>query len=229
MLTTNLSTLNIHKLSQEQYNTAYENGNIDANAIYLTPDEEIDLTPYETKTDATTKLDEAKTYADTGDSTTLSSAKSYTDTRLAPIVTSGDGEAYTVTVDGIDELTAGASFIMTPHTVSTTTMPTLNVNNLGAKYIRRRLSSTTGTTVVGSTASWITANKPIPVVYDGTYWIVDLVRPSASDIYGVLPITSGGTGGTSAETALANLGLTAETWTFTLEDGSTVTKVVYVG
>lgn len=94
---------------------------------------------------------------------------------------------------------------MIPNTVSTTTMPSLNVNNLGAKYIRRRLSSSTSTAVAGSTANWLGANKPVRVIYDGTYWIVDITRPSATDIYGVLPITAGGTGSTNGATALANL------------------------
>jgi hypothetical protein len=35
--TENLSTLKIHKLSQEQYNREFDAGNIDPNAIYLTP------------------------------------------------------------------------------------------------------------------------------------------------------------------------------------------------
>lgn len=121
------------------------------------------------------------------------------------VTTSGTGEAYTATVDSITELTAGVSFVMIPNTVSTTTMPSLNVNNLGAKYIRRRLSSSTSTAVAGSTANWLGANKPVRVIYDGTYWIVDITRPSATDIYGVLPITAGGTGSTNGATALANL------------------------
>lgn len=41
MITENLSTLKIHKLSQAQYDRAVENGSIDENALYLTPDEEI--------------------------------------------------------------------------------------------------------------------------------------------------------------------------------------------
>lgn len=40
MITTNLSTLKIHKLTQAQYDTAVENGNIDENALYLTPEED---------------------------------------------------------------------------------------------------------------------------------------------------------------------------------------------
>lgn len=38
MITTNLSTLKIHKLTQEQYNRELAAGRLDENAIYLTPD-----------------------------------------------------------------------------------------------------------------------------------------------------------------------------------------------
>lgn len=62
MLMENLSTLKIHKLTNAQYERELEAGNIDENALYLTPDEEIDLSPYAT-------TEEAKTYADTGDTT----------------------------------------------------------------------------------------------------------------------------------------------------------------
>lgn len=43
-----LSTLKIHKLTQEQYDQALDNGTLEDNAIYLTPDEEIDLSGYAT-------------------------------------------------------------------------------------------------------------------------------------------------------------------------------------
>lgn len=46
MKTENLSTLKIHKLTQEQYDRELAAGRIDENALYLTPDEEIDLSPY---------------------------------------------------------------------------------------------------------------------------------------------------------------------------------------
>lgn len=39
MITENLSTLKINKLTQAQYDRELEAGNIDENALYLTPDE----------------------------------------------------------------------------------------------------------------------------------------------------------------------------------------------
>ncbi len=39
MNTENLSTLKIHRLTQAQYNRESEAGNLDATALYLTPDE----------------------------------------------------------------------------------------------------------------------------------------------------------------------------------------------
>lgn len=48
MITENLSTLKINKLTQAQYDRELEAGNIDANALYLTPDESVDLTTDQT-------------------------------------------------------------------------------------------------------------------------------------------------------------------------------------
>lgn len=80
--TENLSTLKIHKLTQAQYEQMLEDGTIDENSIYLTPDENYskddlneilasksDLThnhddAYETKTDANSKLETAIAYTD---------------------------------------------------------------------------------------------------------------------------------------------------------------------
>ena len=47
----NISTLKIHKLTQEQYDRELAAGRIDENAIYLTPDKEIDLSDYAKKTE----------------------------------------------------------------------------------------------------------------------------------------------------------------------------------
>ena len=134
-----------------------------------------------------------------------------TEIRMQFIQTAGTGAAYTATVDGIPALSAGASFVMIPHTVSTSTTATLKVNDFNAKTIRLRTSKGTGSTVAPSTAGWLAANKPIRMTYDGTYWIADMVKPDATDLNGTVPIESGGTGGTDAETARANLGAVSMT------------------
>lgn len=121
------------------------------------------------------------------------------------VTTAGDGNAYTATVPGITALKAGISFTIIPHTASTKTLPTLNLNDLGAKVIRRRLSNSTTSTAAGSSAGWLAANKPIEVMYDGTFWIAKLDVPNANDIYGTVAIEKGGTGGQTAEAARTNL------------------------
>lgn len=44
-----LQTLKIHKLTQEEYEQKIANGTVDENALYLTPDEVIDLSSYATQ------------------------------------------------------------------------------------------------------------------------------------------------------------------------------------
>lgn len=101
--------------------------------------------------------------------------------------TSTDGVAYTATVSGIDSLTVGASFIMIPNKASTSKAPTLNVNGLGAKPIRRRLSSLTTSLQQGYSTNWIALNKPFTVVYDGTAWVIEgLTKTDGADVYGAV-------------------------------------------
>lgn len=109
------------------------------------------------------------------------------------VTTEGDGAAYTATVEGITALTAGISFIMIPHTASTSQTATLNVNGLGAKALRRPISSNNASTVAPSTTNWLYTSKPVRVMYNGTYWIVmDMPRPNAPDLYGSVPVANGG-------------------------------------
>ena len=83
-ITNDLLTLKIHKLTQEQYDEAVQAGNIDENALYLTPDEEIDLSGYATidqldgKADATHEhdIDEISSLQSALDSN-LEAAKEY--------------------------------------------------------------------------------------------------------------------------------------------------------
>jgi hypothetical protein len=64
--TENLSTLKIHKLTQAQYERELAAGNIDENALYLTPDEEIDLSPYATVEQLNTHNTATDAHADMG-------------------------------------------------------------------------------------------------------------------------------------------------------------------
>lgn len=115
------------------------------------------------------------------------------------VTTAGTGSAYTATVKGITALTPGLNFIMIPHVVSASTAPTLNVNGLGAKSIRQPLTTNTSATAAGASNTWLVANKPVRVMFDGTYWkTIELPRPSASGLYGNVPVANGGVPSCSA-------------------------------
>lgn len=104
------------------------------------------------------------------------------------VASSSDGVAYTSTAPGISELSAGASFIMVPDKTSASKEPTLDVNGLGEKKIRRRLSAITTSLQSGYSNTWISANKPFQVVYDGTAWVVEgMAKPVGADVYGAVP------------------------------------------
>lgn len=128
--------------------------------------------------------------------------------RIVGITSAGTGAAYTATVNAIETLSAGANFVMVPHATSTATAPTLNVNGLGAKNIMVRISSSPESTIQLPSEDFLTNGKPVRLIYDGQYWIVDdMVQPNANELYGTVPVSSGGTGGTTVAQARKNLGL----------------------
>lgn len=115
---------------------------------------------------------------------------------------STDGVTYTCTVPGISALTAGVNFVGVPKTVSTSQAVKLNVNGLGDKLLRRRVSSGSATTASGYANDWLAADKPLRLMYDGTFWVADITQPYAGDLMGIVPIEKGGTGnGTGRVTA----------------------------
>jgi hypothetical protein len=59
MITQNLPTLKIHQLTDEQYKRVKESEDYDPNALYLTPDEVVDLSNYVTKKEMATAIQEA--------------------------------------------------------------------------------------------------------------------------------------------------------------------------
>lgn len=123
--------------------------------------------------------------------------------------TSTDGIAYTATIKNVTSLYVGLAIFFVPNTTSASTTPTLNVNGLGAKNIRRKLSMGTASTSVGQQVTWFYAGRPSLLVYDGTQWIAeDFTKPCAVDLYGSVPVTNGGTGSNTAEGARSALGIT---------------------
>lgn len=121
--------------------------------------------------------------------------------------TEGTGVAFTAQVAGVTALEPGIAIILTPHTASTSTTPTLDVNGLGEKGIRRRLSNIATSPQPGYANSWLAAGKPYLLIFDGTYWIVEgQAKPASADLSGTVPVEKGGTGAETADEALDNLG-----------------------
>lgn len=99
----------------------------------------------------------------------------------AVTASSSDGVAYTATVPGITSLTAGAKLIIMPNRSSSTQIPTLNVNGLGAAYIVRRSEGFDPPYVFNQNPYWFQAGVPMLLVYSGTYWIVESLPSVGSD------------------------------------------------
>lgn len=132
----------------------------------------------------------------------MAASREYVDAAVAgagiPVVTTaGTGAAYTATVEGITELTAGQMLVIIPHTSSTSQAVTLNVNNLGAKNIWRYTSKSSGQISSGYNTQWIASDIPLMLVYDSAHqcWFsISLSKPYAYDLDGILNVLKGGTG-----------------------------------
>lgn len=132
----------------------------------------------------------------------MAASKEFVDAAVAgagiPVVTTaGTGAAYTATVEGITELTAGQMLVIIPHTSSTSQAVTLNVNNLGAKNIWRYTSKSSGQISNGYNTQWIASDIPLMLVYDSAHqcWFsISLSKPYAYDLDGILNVLKGGTG-----------------------------------
>ena len=106
-----------------------------------------------------------------------------------------DGTTYGVKIPGVTELKVGTTIRIILHKDSTYKTPYLRVNEFDYKEIRRVVSRSNKTKTGGTTENWLSANTPIELVYDGTYWICNsMTRPHASDLYGTTPVSNGGTG-----------------------------------
>lgn len=86
---------------------------------------------------------------------------------------SDDGAAYTATIDGITALYVGMKITLKVATTSTSVTPTLNINGLGAKYIRMRSWEASNSYVTNMPASWLSSDGIVQLIYSGTAWFVD--------------------------------------------------------
>lgn len=145
-----------------------------------------------------------------------------------PVVsaTTSDGVTYTGSADGIESLTVGLAVIFVPEMSTSSTTITFNLNGLGSKNVRQSISANNTTGVTPANAIWLYKNKPIMLIYNGTQWMTVGNRASASDLYGTLAISKGGTGATTASAALTNLGAAAKSHT---QAASTITAGTFAG
>lgn len=109
MITENLSTLKIHKLSQAQYDRELEAGRIDPSALYLTPSTQEDLSDYVQKTELSTAINTALAQAKAsgefdgpkGDSVGIKSITENTESGGTSRITFTDGKTLAIR-NGID-------------------------------------------------------------------------------------------------------------------------------
>lgn len=125
---------------------------------------------------------------------------------------SSDGIAYTAEVPGLKGLTNGMMITIVPNITSASKTPTLNVNGTGAKMVRLPLSFNNAAMATPKLDTYFTSGRPITLQFDANYiaggiWKTMKQRTSAQDLYGTLPIEGGGTGGTTADEAIAALGI----------------------
>ncbi len=128
---------------------------------------------------------------------------------------STDGIAYTATVEGVTELYNGLTITVIPNMNSASKTITLNVNGLGAKMVRVPLSFNNAAMTTPRLDTYYSEGRPLTLQYDAEYLAGDGIwktvgkeRTSAQDLYGTVPIESGGTDATTAEDAREKLGIT---------------------
>ncbi len=125
--------------------------------------------------------------------------------------TSTDGESYVATAEGVTELYNGLEITIVPSMTSTNAVPTLDINGLGAKSVRVPLSINTSAVASPKLANFFVKGQPVKLMFDsehttaGVWKTVDKQVASAQDLYGEVPMESGGTGANNGADGLKNL------------------------
>ena len=127
-------------------------------------------------------------------------------------------EIYVVNDSNITELYNGLEITIIPNEKNTTSSPRLKINDFGDNGIRLPLSFNVAATTTIE-ANYFQVDRPITLKYhsalnlgiqgQGAWLFADRIKTSAQDLYGDVPIESGGTGASTVEEALENLGIDA--------------------
>ena len=127
--------------------------------------------------------------------------------KLSIATTEGTSEAYTATIPNAGPITEGFTFIMIPHTDSTSISLSLTVNGISGSLVRT--DNRQGGYYTASHEAWLQANHAYLVTKGGaggSMWLVNNSKINPDDIIGTVAIKHGGTGATTATEALTNLG-----------------------
>lgn len=118
---------------------------------------------------------------------------------------SEDGTNYAATMSGVTELYNGMKITIIPNMNNVSLSPRLDINGLGDHAIRIAHSFNYAATNALKT-DFIQAGRPVELKYDancnlgvqgqGAWIFTDRVKTSAQDLYGTVPVASGGTGKT---------------------------------
>lgn len=98
--------------------------------------------------------------------------------------TSSDGVTYKASFSGITALTVGLVIVVVPNKTSTTAAPKLQINSLKSSNIMQSTATDTATLAEAPNAGWMVANKPVMLMYDGTYWVRNVIYSNAGAVEG---------------------------------------------
>lgn len=146
-------------------------------------------------------------------------------------------EIYVVNDSNIKELYNGLEITIIPNARNTTSSPKLKINDFGDNGIRLPLSFNCAATDTVK-ANYFQTDRPITLKYhsalnlgiqgQGAWLFADRIKTSAQDLYGNVPIESGGTGADTAEEARENLGAQSKITSGTAEPTGGVDGDVYI-
>lgn len=111
---------------------------------------------------------------------------------------SDDGASYTADLPGICNLYNGLEVTIIPNIANTSSTVTLDLNGLGAKNVRVPLSFNTAA-LNAPDESYFGSGRAVRLMFDAAYlagkgaWkVVGMQKTSAQDLYGDVPVQSGG-------------------------------------